>query len=806
VSSQILRPAGAGAETNIAGQYPTSGEHWDKVDEVTPDDATTYVRHNLTSYATDTYALPAGEGIGDIDKVTVFARCYGISGSYNYAKTVSRTHGTLYQGIEHNLSANWENLSTEYTVNPYTNQPWTWTEINALEAGVSLKSSSSGSFLAICTQVCVEVTYHTETPKSSSDAGTGAGSSQVEANLIAGAESGSGAEASLPEASFSRAESGNSLEGLAFLANLLGDEMGSAIEELGDRGIVLNESSESTEASSLGATPAATEELDNGLDGSAGQEATFVRSEAGSGGEDTTAAEASLARTEMGSGAEAGSLFASLSGSGETGSALEALANRAITTDQSGSGLAQTLTRLISTSQAGSGQDITSDLWKGTGDKDMQRSDSGGGAEAVHDRLMFLPDSGVALDTLLWRSLSAREGYGHALSFDGVDDKVDCGNGDSLKLQNAITWEVWFKADEDQPAESSQLIILTKHSNFYCGLLFRAPSNQIYFNVISGGSYASRVFSISRGVWYYLAGVATTSSFSLYVDGDHKGTSSGTFVITDDDAPVRIAGGVASRECQCLIAQARISDVVRTQAEITANWNDGRGKRFELDEHTAALWHMDEGAGSTAYDETDNQNNGTITGASWVEGCIPRLSGVGDSSLLAALTRAETGSGADALLARLLAVSETGTGLESLLSRLLQHTESGLGSDTYLTLLATLARTETGSGLDALAGLVARLAAAETGSGIDELLSREIARLDSGIGLDWATLYKVFTTADSGVGLEVLSVLAALLINSEAGSGSDEFRARVMTASGAGDMKLPTKLGKTEIPSEKVDL
>lgn len=176
MSTQVLRPDGAGVETSIAGQYPLSGEHWDKVDEVTPDDASTYVRHNLTSYATDTYALPAGVGEGSIDKVTVYARCYGISGNYNYARTVIRTHGTLYEGSEHNLTSTWQDLGTEYQLNPDTSQAWTWAEIDDLEAGVALKSSSGGNYLAICTQVYVEVTYFTEMPKSSSDAGQGAGS------------------------------------------------------------------------------------------------------------------------------------------------------------------------------------------------------------------------------------------------------------------------------------------------------------------------------------------------------------------------------------------------------------------------------------------------------------------------------------------------------------------------------------------------------------------------------------------------------------------------------------------------------
>ncbi|RJS88396.1 hypothetical protein DRO56_03425 [Candidatus Bathyarchaeota archaeon] len=40
----------------------------------------------------------------------------------------------------------------------------------------------------------------------------------------------------------------------------------------------------------------------------------------------------------------------------------------------------------------------------------------------------------------------------------------------------------------------------------------------------------------------------------------------------------------------------------------------------ELYWDAAAIWHLDMGEGSTAYDSTPNENHGTIHGASWVEG------------------------------------------------------------------------------------------------------------------------------------------------------------------------------------------
>jgi hypothetical protein len=42
--------------------------------------------------------------------------------------------------------------------------------------------------------------------------------------------------------------------------------------------------------------------------------------------------------------------------------------------------------------------------------------------------------------------------------------------------------------------------------------------------------------------------------------------------------------------------------------------------KFELAPAPVGFWRLDEGSGSTAYDETNNNNDGTITGASWTTG------------------------------------------------------------------------------------------------------------------------------------------------------------------------------------------
>lgn len=75
--TEILRPNAAGDETNIPSQYPPSEEHWDKVDDETPDDWGTYVCTTGDAYKRDLYNLPAPSGSGTINKVTVYFRFSG---------------------------------------------------------------------------------------------------------------------------------------------------------------------------------------------------------------------------------------------------------------------------------------------------------------------------------------------------------------------------------------------------------------------------------------------------------------------------------------------------------------------------------------------------------------------------------------------------------------------------------------------------------------------------------------------------------------------------------------------------------
>ena len=76
-----------------------------------------------------------------------------------YARPVIKTGGTVYTGAESSTSnAAFTTYSHEWTTNPDTAAPWTWSDIDALQAGLDLRTDSAG-YGALTTQVYVAVDY-----------------------------------------------------------------------------------------------------------------------------------------------------------------------------------------------------------------------------------------------------------------------------------------------------------------------------------------------------------------------------------------------------------------------------------------------------------------------------------------------------------------------------------------------------------------------------------------------------------------------------------------------------------------------
>lgn len=147
-SPEILRPNGTGTADNFSGSGCSS--IWECVDDVTADEGATYVSKGGGGWNNETYAAENSVvGAGTIDSVVVFVR----ASNNQSVRCALRTGGSLYESSDITVGASYANYSNTWVNNPDTSSPWTWTDIDALEIGVTLKSSCHA------TQVWMEVHF-----------------------------------------------------------------------------------------------------------------------------------------------------------------------------------------------------------------------------------------------------------------------------------------------------------------------------------------------------------------------------------------------------------------------------------------------------------------------------------------------------------------------------------------------------------------------------------------------------------------------------------------------------------------------
>ncbi|RLJ00337.1 MAG: hypothetical protein DRP06_02095, partial [Candidatus Aenigmatarchaeota archaeon] len=109
--------------------------------------------------------------------------------------------------------------------------------------------------------------------------------------------------------------------------------------------------------------------------------------------------------------------------------------------------------------------------------------------------------------------------FGKALEFDGSNNYVDCGNGESLNIIDAITIEAWF--NRDTLDTSTWTAILSKEAgNTGYELQFRKGTNDIGFQFYGGGAWRfSPEYTTSPNVWYHAVGTFDGSYLRLYING-----------------------------------------------------------------------------------------------------------------------------------------------------------------------------------------------------------------------------------------------------------------------------------------------
>lgn len=130
-----LTPNGAGTSTQLT---PSSGANYTCVDDIPPDDDTSYVESNVQDEI-DTYALSASAGEGMISAVQWLARAKANSTGTTAVTRVLRINGTNYVGGDNIVSTSYVYKTDILEKNPDDSAAWEYTDLDAMEAGVKVR-------------------------------------------------------------------------------------------------------------------------------------------------------------------------------------------------------------------------------------------------------------------------------------------------------------------------------------------------------------------------------------------------------------------------------------------------------------------------------------------------------------------------------------------------------------------------------------------------------------------------------------------------------------------------------------------
>lgn len=205
----------------------------------------------------------------------------------------------------------------------------------------------------------------------------------------------------------------------------------------------------------------------------------------------------------------------------------------------------------------------------------------------------------------------------NALSFDGSNDYVNCGNAVALQIDKEITVELWIN-----PAGDAR-IIGKYDDQLKSGWRIHYYNSRFIFGVSSGITDHDLYSSITStpNQWHHVAGTYNKSSgvLKIYVDDvvtEENGFTSGVLLNTKDNLNIGRFEAYGIAYGKATLDEVRLWNVVRSETEIK------NSKYLHIDSNAdglVAYYPFDQGiaggnnTGITIADDiTANNNNGTL--------------------------------------------------------------------------------------------------------------------------------------------------------------------------------------------------
>ena len=202
---------------------------------------------------------------------------------------------------------------------------------------------------------------------------------------------------------------------------------------------------------------------------------------------------------------------------------------------------------------------------------------------------------------------------GGALSFDGTNDSVSVPSSSSFAIGTGdFTYSLWVKFN----AFNNYQWLVGAATGNNLDIAFDNLNKRLYVYLSGGGEYFNS-WTPATGNWYYVLVTRSAGNLKMYIDGTQIGTTQTATNSISQDGIVMGKQFDNSYYLKGLIDEVRIYNRALSAEEIRYHYNRGG---------PVGYWKFDEGEGRTAYDSTDNNNDGTLvlagsaTSSAWVAG------------------------------------------------------------------------------------------------------------------------------------------------------------------------------------------